>query len=99
MNISINELKELLQHDYMFIDLRQKNDYNKEHIIKFVNIPYDTFRYDSAFLKKDIPIYLICYSGARANVVARRLTSMGYHAYSFEGGFYAIKNPINPSLF
>ena len=99
MNVSIHNLKEILPHNYIFIDLREKRDYNRLHIKKFINIPYNDFRYDSAFLKKDIPIYLICYSGARANVVARRLNQIGYQAYSFVGGFHALNNPINPSFF
>lgn len=41
--ISVDKLPELLKHDYTFIDLRDPLQFNKIHLRKFINIPYDTF--------------------------------------------------------
>ena len=40
--ISVDKLPELLKHDYTFIDLRDPLQFNKIHLRKFINIPYDT---------------------------------------------------------
>ncbi len=93
--VSVDSLKELLQHDYQFIDLREPSQYNQLHVKKFVNIPYNNFSQSLPKLSKDIPIYLICYSGQRSKELARQLNNLGYQAYSFDGGFYALIYPIN----
>lgn len=64
--ISVDKLPELLKHDYTFIDLRDPLQFNKIHLRKFINIPYDTFIATPPQFPKDKPIYLICYSGKRS---------------------------------
>ena len=44
-------------------------------------------------------IHLICYSGKRSLDLAQKLTRCGYHAYSFNGGFYAVEHPINKQFY
>lgn len=97
--ISIDKLPELLKHDYTFIDLRDPLQFNNVHLIKFINIPYESFLNNPPNLNKDKPIYLICYSGKRSLDLAKKLSSFGYHAYSFNGGFYAIEHPVNKQFY
>ena len=97
--ISVDKLPELLKHDYTFIDLRDPLQFNKIHLRKFINIPYDTFIATPPQFPKDKPIYLICYSGKRSLDLAQKLTRCGYHAYSFNGGFYAVEHPINKQFY
>lgn len=97
--ISIDKLPELLKHDYTFIDLRDSLQFNKVHLQKFINIPYENFINNPPHLSKNKPIYLICYSGKRSLELAKRLSMQGYDAYSFNGGFYAIEHPINNQLY
>ena len=97
--INIDQLPELLKHDYTFIDLRDSLQFNKIHLQKFINIPYDIFIKKKPLLPKNKPIYLICYSGKRSLYLAKELTKKGYHAYSFNGGFYAIEHPINNQFY
>lgn len=97
--ISIDNLPELLKHDYIFIDLRDPLQFNRVHITKFINIPYDSFITNPPQLAKDTPIYLICYSGKRSLDLAKKLSLRGYHAYSFSGGFYAVEHPINKQFY
>ena len=80
--ISVDKLPELLKHDYTFIDLRDPLQFNKIHLRKFINIPYDTFIATPPQFPKDKPIYLICYSGKRSLDLAQKLTRCGYHAYT-----------------
>lgn len=97
--ISIDNLPELLNHNYTFIDLRDSLQFNKVHLNKFINIPYDSFVANPPKLPKNKPIFLICYSGKRSLDLAQKLTRNGYQAYSFSGGFYAIENPIKKQFY
>lgn len=97
--IKIDEISKLIRQDYIFIDLREPSQYNKLHIAKFINVPYQKFMTNPPTLPKDKPIYLICYSGKRSLDLAKKLSLAGYHAYSFEGGFYAIEHPINQQFY
>lgn len=97
--INIDKLPQLLQHDYTFIDLRDPEQFNKVHLSKFINIPYDAFNKTNVILTKDKPIYLICYSGKSSLELAKRLNRQGYQAYSFNGGFYAIEHPIDQQIY
>lgn len=97
--IPINNLSKLIQHDYTFIDLRDTSQFNKLHITKFINIPYDQFINNPPKLSKNKPIYLICYTGTKSLSLAKKLSSLDYQAYSFSGGFYAIEHPINNQFY
>ena len=97
--ININKLPELLNHEYTFIDLREPNQFNQLHLTKFINIPYDKFNPTKLNLPKNKPIYLICYSGKKSLALAKQLNIQGFHAYSFNGGFYAIEHPINTQYY
>lgn len=97
--INIDKLPELLKHDYTFIDLRDSLQFNNIHLTKFINIPYDSFIKKPPKLSKNKPIYLICYSGKRSLELAKQLSTQGYKAYSFNGGFYAIEHPINQQFY
>ena len=72
---------------------------NKLHITKFINIPYDQFINNPPKLSKNKPIYLICYTGTKSLSLAKKLSSLGYQAYSFSGGFYVIEHPINNQFY
>ena len=97
--IPINNLSKLIHHDYTFIDLRDTSQFNKLHITKFINIPYDQFINNPPKLSKNKPIYLICYTGTKSLSLAKKLSSLGYQAYSFSGGFYVIEHPINNQFY
>lgn len=97
--IDIDKLPILLKQDYLFIDLREPAQFNKIHLTKFINIPYDKFISTTYKLPKNKPIYLICYSGKRSLELAQQLSKQGYLAYSIKGGFYAIKHPINQDYY
>lgn len=97
--IPINNLSKLIHHDYTFIDLREASQFNKLHITKFINIPYEQFITNPPKLSKNKPIYLICYTGTKSLSLAKKLSASGYQAYSFIGGFYAIEHPINEKFY
>lgn len=93
--IDISKIPDLLQHNYQFIDLRNPNDFAREHLTKFRNIPYDSLQEKIVSLDKHIPIIFVCYTGAKSFHLANSLNKKGYHCYSINGGFYAITLPDN----
>ena len=94
MNYSIepSQLYQLINTDGCFIDIRDTYQYNNLHLKNFENIPEDHFSFYMNSLPKDKPIYLICYSGKRANRIVTQLRQMDYNAYYVEGGFQAFLN-------
>lgn len=97
--IDVKKIPQLLQQNYQFIDLRNSNDYKREHLQKFINIPYDSFFEALPSLDKSKPIVLVCYSGARSMQLVKTLNQQGYHSYSISGGFYAITTPTNNTYY
>ena len=96
--INVDILPDILRGDYQFIDLRDPYEYKQLHLIKFINIPYNSFNNYLPNIKKNIPLYLICHTGKRSLYLANQLSKQGYDVYSVDGGFYTIKyhqNSIN----
>lgn len=73
----------------VIIDLRKKEDYDKETIPGAVHVYHEEFRRFLPRLPKDRRIYLLCYTGDTADEFAEDLSQKGYDIYSIEGGFHA----------
>lgn len=97
--IDTTKIPQLLQQNYQFIDLRNPTDFKREHLMKFKNIPYDSFSIEKKSLDKRIPIVFICYAGNKSLALATSLNRQGYHCYSIQGGYYAATTPINNSYY
>lgn len=91
--IDVAKIPELLKQDYQFIDIRDTNSFKKEHLMRFKNVPIQTFNEYKKNINKDIPVVLICYSGAQSHQLAQQLNQEGYKCYSIYGGFYNLKAP------
>ena len=72
----------------MIIDIRSEEDFMKGSFPGAVNFPYQEFDSHIEDLKKDIPIYLICYSGKLSLELCSALNPKGYEAYSILGGIH-----------
>lgn len=73
----------------LVIDIRKKEDFEKETYPGAVNIHWETFFEHLAEIPKEIPIYLICYTGEKSDELAKELREEGYDSYSVEGGYRA----------
>lgn len=74
--------------DKMIIDIRDNNEFAKGSYPGAVNYPWEEFESHIDELRRDVPVYLICYSGKRSVELCERLSSEGYEAYSIHGGIY-----------
>lgn len=90
--ISVMQLEEWMKERrrLLLIDLREKDDYEKGHIMCAVHVPYnDGKNWMIRGTRPDRVIVCICYRGASSIRAAKKLASMGYQAYAVYGGMEA----------
>lgn len=79
------------------LDTRTPTEYDRGHIVGFINIPVDDLRDRLGELDRRKPVYVICQSGLRSYIASRILAGNGFDAYNFAGGFRffnAVKNDV-----
>ena len=87
--LDINKL--MKERDYIIIDVRTKDEYNKSNIKGSINIPYDEIN-ENINLDKEKLIFVYCKSGRRSNVAFSKLTDFGFEVYDL-GAFDDIDLP------
>ena len=75
--------------DKQVIDRRSEEDFEKETYPGALNIYWEELGERIDEVSKDIPVYLICYTGQKSDEIAQNLQEQGYEAYSVEGGYRA----------
>lgn len=73
--------------DKLVIDIRSREDFEKETYPDAINIYWEDFQDKLGQVPKDRPVYLICYTGQRSDEIAGELQKDGYEVYSIEGGY------------
>ena len=73
----------------LVIDIRDESEFQKGSYPDAKNIPWQEFLSHAGDLPKDMPIYLICFSGKHSLEICEELTPQGYEIYSIEGGIYS----------
>lgn len=76
--------------DGIVIDIRKKEDYDKETWKDAINIYWEEFNDHIDEIPKDKKIYLICYSGEKSDDLAEEFQDKGYDMYSLEGGYRSV---------
>ena len=71
------------------IDIRDKADFEKETYPGAVNIYWEELEEHMDEIRKDCPIYLVCYTGQKSEEIAEELTEQGYEIYSVKNGYRA----------
>lgn len=112
INVSIQELKDLIANDVQVIDVRTESEWKKtgvlegNHLLTFYdekgNYDLDTWLADvSKVVGKDEPVVLICHAGVRSRRIANYLAKeVGYEkVYNVKRGiarWIKEKNPTQP---
>ncbi len=79
--ISTNELKAMIgtkDKNNHFLDVRTSGEFSSRNIKGFKNIPLDQIGQRLTQIPKDKTIVLICQSGNRSSMAARKLAKAGY---------------------
>lgn len=75
--------------DKLIIDLRKREEYEKETVPGAIHIYHEDFTGYISRLPKNKRIYLFCYTGDTSDGFAEDLSRAGYDIYSIEGGYHA----------
>ncbi|MDF1693315.1 MAG: rhodanese-like domain-containing protein [Zhongshania sp.] len=76
------------QQGAVVIDLRDKAEFSKGHILGSVNLPFSKLEKEVAdHVEKDKPVILVCKLGQHASAAGKKLGSLGYsQVYRLKGG-------------
>lgn len=87
----IRTIEELEQdtREKQVIDLREDADFEKETYPGAIHIYWEEFDEHMEEVRKDCPVYLICYSGQKSEEIAGELSEKGYEIYSVKNGYRA----------
>lgn len=87
----IRTIKELQEdtREKQIIDIRDKTDFDKETYPGAVNIYWEELEEHMDEIRKDCPVYLLCYTGQKSEEIARELNEQGYEVYSIKNGYRA----------
>lgn len=75
--------------DKIVVDIRSKEEYEKETYPGAVNIFWEQFDNHINEIPKEKPVYLICYTGQKSDEIAERFSEEGYEIYSIENGYHS----------
>ena len=87
----IRTIEELEQdtREKQVIDIRDKADFEKETYPDAINIYWEELEEHMNEIRKDCPVYLLCYTGQKSEEIAEELTEQGYEIYSGKNGYRA----------
>ena len=85
---TIEELQEDTR-EKQIIDIRDAADFEKETYPGAVNIYWEELAVHMDEIRKDCPVYLLCYTGQKSEEIAEELTEQGYEIYSIKNGYRA----------
>ena len=87
----IRTIEELEQdtREKQVIDIRGKADFEKETYPDAINIYWEELEEHMNEIRKDCPVYLLCYTGQKSEEIAEELTEQGYEIYSVKNGYRA----------
>ena len=95
--ISAEELEASHNNDMLIIDIRNKGEYNAEHLENAINIPLDYINEHLAEFPKDKAFTIHCAGGYRSMIAASILKSRGWDNFrEVAGGFNAIAKTSLP---
>jgi rhodanese-related sulfurtransferase len=91
----MNELEQLLKKGpVQILDVREPEEYEEGHIPGAILTPISEFMNHINKVKKDQAYYVVCYSGARSQVVAEYLGKQGYQVTNVMGGMSTYRGQL-----
>jgi len=86
--VSLDQVRLLLEQGETFIDVREKGEYDYGHLKGATNIPLSELRKRVEEIPKDRPVYLHCRTGQRSYNAVLALQNFGYpNVINVTGGF------------
>ncbi|MEL5721715.1 MAG: FAD-dependent oxidoreductase [Treponemataceae bacterium] len=89
--VPVTMVRELVESKAFIVDVREKPEYERGHIVNAVNIPLSQLRERLDEIPKDKNVYLHCRSSQRSYNACRALQGHGYDkVYNIQGSFLGI---------
>jgi len=85
--IIFTKVRDLVTSNAQIIDVREKHEFEKGHIISARNIPLSELRERIAEIDKSKPVYVHCRTGARSYSACLILRQYGFDAINIAGGY------------
>jgi rhodanese-related sulfurtransferase len=85
--VMMNDLEQLIKKGTLnILDVREPEEYEEGHIPGAILTPISDFMNHISKIEKNKEYYIVCYSGARSQVVADYLGKNGFQATNVMGG-------------
>ena len=91
-SISTIELEQRLKQNIQLIDVRTPGEFRRGHIKNAKNIPLNKIGNFTPIADKKT--YVICHSGARSKLAAKKLKKRGFDVVNVKGGMHAWRGKI-----
>ena len=91
-SISTIELEQKLKEGIQLIDVRAPAEFRRGHIKNAKNIPLNEIGNFTPIADKKT--YVICHSGARSKLAAKKLKKRGFDVVNVQGGMHAWQGKI-----
>ena len=89
--VPVSKVRELVENKALIIDVRERSEFEKGHLINARNIPLSELRKRYKEIPQDVPVYLHCRSAQRSYYALCFLKGMGYDKlYNISGSFLGI---------
>ena len=89
--IPVTKVRELVEQKACIIDVREKAEFERGHLVAAKNIPLSELRERMEEIPRDIPVYLHCRSGQRSYNAVMALQNKGWtNVYNVSGSFLGI---------
>ena len=89
--VHYSQVRELVEKDAYFLDVRMPEDFAVGHLEKAVNIPLGALRARANEVPKDRPVYITCKTGLTSYTACKILQNMGFdNVINVSGGFIGL---------
>lgn len=86
-DITISELNNIQQNEYLIIDIRDKFAFEYGHIDGAANIPQTELNENISKLPRSKKLIICCKSGVISEEISENLRERGYESYNLTGGY------------
>lgn len=86
-SISTSELEQKLKEKIQLLDVRTPSEYRRGHIKGAKNVPLNEIAIYTPATNETL--YVICHSGVRSKMAAKKLKKKGYDVVNVQGGMSA----------
>lgn len=89
--VHVSEVRNLVESGATIIDVREKNEFERGHLVNAINIPLSELRERTDEIPRDEPVYIHCRSGQRSYNAVKALQNSGFdNVYNISGSYLGI---------